>query len=46
MKEELYEEVLELLFERLGFKCQPSELEELATQIVEIAMQHEDEEPV
>ena len=35
MKEELYEAVLELLFDAVGFKCQPSELEELASAIVD-----------
>lgn len=42
MKEELNEAVLEILFEKLGYKCQPSELEELATQIVELVVEMEE----
>jgi len=34
MKEELYDNILEHLFDTLGYKCQPSELQTLAEQIV------------
>jgi hypothetical protein len=35
MREELYEDILEVLYDNLGYKCQPSELEELAEQVVD-----------
>jgi hypothetical protein len=35
MREELYEDILEVLYDKLGYKCQPSELEELAEQVVD-----------
>lgn len=36
MKTELYEAILDQLFETLGYKCQPSELEELAQVLLDI----------
>lgn len=36
MKQELYEEILDLLFDRVGYKCQPSEVEELSQEILRL----------
>lgn len=35
MKEELYEEIMEVLLEHLGYKCQPGDLEDLANLIID-----------
>jgi hypothetical protein len=35
VRDELYAEILELLLDRIGYKCQPSELEELSTDILD-----------
>jgi len=40
MREELYEDVLEVLLDKLGYKCQPSELQELAERVVETLLEH------
>ena len=34
MKEELYDAILDNILEKIGYRCQPSELEELAETIV------------
>jgi hypothetical protein len=36
VKEELYDAILDELFETLGYKCQPSELETLTEKIMDI----------
>jgi len=36
VKEELYDAIVDKLFETIGFKCQPSEIETLAEEIVDL----------
>jgi hypothetical protein len=37
LREEIYDQVLQLLLDRLGYKEQPSELEEIAEDVADIA---------
>jgi hypothetical protein len=34
VRDELYDEILELLIDKIGYKCQVSELEELALDMI------------